>query len=71
MDDYGDYTALVGYLIQQDAKQLGKHIEQELADNPVTIRERVSWWWERKTGKTAKKTAKFEALITNYYKGAK
>ena len=54
-----------------DAKQLGKHIEQELADNPVTIRERVSWWWERKTGKTAKKTAKFEALITNYYKGAK
>lgn len=28
MDDYGDYTALVGYLIQQDVKQLGKHIEQ-------------------------------------------
>ena len=48
-----------------DAYELGKHIEQELADNPVTIRERVSWWWDRKTGKTAK----FEALLNNYLKG--
>jgi hypothetical protein len=45
--------------------ELGKHIEQELADNPVTIRERISWWWADKTGKNAK----FEALLKEYLGG--